>query len=180
MPLKLSEIADTVGGTIDGDGGVTISGVAPIETATPSEISFVANPRYKQHIATTKAGALVLDHETDSKGIPAIRHPEPYLTFAKIIDLLYPEEQLTKPGIDQTSIVADNAKIDDLVAIGPLCHIRNSVTIGAGTELVSSVYIGSNVTIGKNCRLYPGVRIMDGVCIGNNVRIHSATVIGSD
>lgn len=169
-----------MGGTIEGDEAVVISGVAPIESADSTQISFVANARYRIHIATTKAGALVLDEKTECTERPVLRHPLPYLTFAHIIDLFHPDRPLVEPGCHASAVIADRARIDATAAVGPLCHIADGAVIGPGCELVSSVFVGRDVTLGENCRLYPGVRVLDGSRLGNGVFIHSSTVIGSD
>ena len=178
--LTLQELADRIDGKVEGDGQVVITGAAPIQSATDGEISFVVNDRYVKYLATTHAAAVVLDEKTECSRLPVLRHPNPYLAFAYIIDLLYPDLPLVSPGTDPTAVVEEDVTIDASAAVGPLCHIRSGASIGKGSQLVSSVFVGRNVTISENCLIYPGVRIMDGCRIGNNVIIHSSTVIGSD
>jgi len=178
--ISLTELADHAGGKVDGDGSVAINGIAPIEKATAGQISFIANNRYKKFIETTKASALVLDPETDSKGIPCIRVKNPYLAFAQIIDFFFPEERIVEAGVDPSSVIHETARIDNTAGVGPFSHISKNSTIGKDTELISSVFIGRDVVVGNNCKFYPGVKILDGTRIGNNVIIHSSTVIGSD
>ncbi len=178
--LSLQELADQVGGKVEGDGQVVISAAAPIQSATDGEISFVVNERYVKYLATTQAAAVVLDEKTECSRLPVLRHPSPYFAFACIVDLLYPDAPLVSPGIDPTAVVEDGTTVDSSAAIGPLCHIRRGVSIGKGSQLISSVFAGRNVTIGNDCLIYPGVRIMDDCRIGNNVILHSSAVIGSD
>lgn len=180
VAFTLAQLAERVGGTVEGSGTTEITAAAPIESACPGDISFVANRRYTKFVATTNASALVLGPDIECTRIPVLRHENPYLAFACVIDILFPDERLLPPGIDPTAVVAATATIDPTAGIGALCHIREGARIGAGTELVSSVYVGKEAEIGNNCRIYPGVRIMDGTIIGNNVIIHSSTVLGSD
>lgn len=180
IKITLSELADKTQAELEGDGGIEIIGAAPIETAKPGDITFIANQKYLKHLDTTKASAIVLDKDTPCPGLAALRHDNPYLTFAKVIDILHPDTVDVNPGIDSTSVVDESVKIADTARIGPLCHIKEGASVGDGSRIVSSVYIGKNVSIGSNCLLYPGVRIMDGSKIGDNVIIHSSTVIGSD
>ncbi|HOD66174.1 MAG TPA: UDP-3-O-(3-hydroxymyristoyl)glucosamine N-acyltransferase [candidate division Zixibacteria bacterium] len=180
MAFTVAYLAERVGGTVAGDGSVEIGAAAPIETAGPGDISFIANPRYARFLATTRAGAVVVSPQTECPRLPLIRHAQPYLAFACILDLLYPDERLVAPGIDPRAVVAAGAVVDPTAGVGALCHIREGVRIGAGTELVSSVFVGRDVVVGDNCRIYPGVCLMDGTRLGNNVIIHSSTVIGSD
>jgi len=180
VPLTLREIADAVGGTVEGNADTEITGAAAIQTADKGEISFIANKRYLKYLPTTQAAAVVLSPDTECSHIPVIRHPNPYLAFAQVVDLLYPETPLLTPGVDPNAVIEESATIAPSAAIGPLCHICSGASIGKGTQLVSSVFIGRNVSIGENCLIYPGVRIMDNCKIAGNVIIHSSTVIGSD
>lgn len=179
-PLTLREIAAAVSGEIEGNADVQITGAAAIQAAGEGDITFIANVRYLKYLSTTKASALVLDPKTECANHPVIRHPNPYLAFAQVVDLLYPDIPLVEPGVDPKAVIEGNVTIDPTAGVGPLCHVRSDASIGKGTQLVSSVFIGRNVAIGENCLIYPGVRIMDGCKIGHNVIIHSSTVIGSD
>ena len=179
-PLSLGRLAEAVGAELEGDPKLLIEGAAPIDSAGPGQISFVANPRYLHHLENTQASAVVLDPNTPYSGPAVLRHSNPYLTFAKVLDLLYPDPILVEPGIHARAIVEDGAEIDSTAAIGPLCHVRPGARIGSGTQLVSGVFVGDDVLVGEGCLIYPGVSILHGCRIGNNVIIHSSTVIGSD
>ncbi len=176
----LSEIADLVGGTVDGDAQIVVRSAAPIQTAGPGDLSFVANPKYSHFMATTRAEALVLAPGVDCDRLPVIRHENPYLAFATAIDLLYPNEPLIPKGIDASAVIVKTEGIDSTTRIGPLCTVGDGGRIGANCQLVASVNIGADVQIGEGCIIYPGVTIMNGCRIGDRVIIHPGVVIGSD
>ena len=178
--LKLGDIASRVNAQLEGDPDQEITGAATIDSAGPGQISFLTNPKYKRFLESTQAAALVLDTETVVDGKNVLRHPEPYLTFARILDLLYPPKKIIPTGIHKSSVVETAALVDAGACVGPLCHLCEGAQIGAGTQLLSSIYVGHGSTIGTDCLIYPGVRIMDNCRIGNNVIIHASTVIGSD
>jgi UDP-3-O-[3-hydroxymyristoyl] glucosamine N-acyltransferase len=178
--ISLRELAEKTASKVDGNGDVVITGVAPIETAGAGDITFVANKRYLKYLESTNASAVVLDEEAPCSRLSVIRNKNPYLTFAKIVDVLCPDQTDFDGGVDSTAIVADSAQVSPGALIGPLCHIGAESRIGDKSRLMSSVYIGEGVTIGSNCLLYPGVRVMNGTKIGNNVIIHPSAVIGSD
>ncbi|MEA1980521.1 MAG: UDP-3-O-(3-hydroxymyristoyl)glucosamine N-acyltransferase [candidate division Zixibacteria bacterium] len=180
ISFTLNEIASEVNGTVKGNGDVIINGIAPIQTAIEKQITFIANKAYYKYLQDTKASAVILSPEAPETDLPVIINDNPYLTFAKVINLLYPEEKFIDKGIDPSAVIEKNTKIDSSTGIGALCHIRDGATIGENCQLVSSVFIGRNVTIGDNCLLYPGVKILDDCKIGNNVIIHAGTVVGSD
>lgn len=176
----LADLADRVGARVDGDGSVAVHSVNTITDAGPGQLSFVHNKKYRKFIPETRASALVLDLETDSSGRPALRHPNPYLTFARIIDILHPVARIVPAGIHGSAVVDGSAAVDGNAGIGPLCVVEAGARIGAGTQLVSSVHVGPQTTIGENCVLHPGVRILHRCTIGNNVILHPGVVIGSD
>ncbi|MFH1686961.1 MAG: UDP-3-O-(3-hydroxymyristoyl)glucosamine N-acyltransferase [bacterium] len=178
--LTLGDIAARVNARLEGDPEIEITGAATIEDAGRGQITFLANPKYKCFLSTTQAAALVLDTETIAEGKNVLRHPQPYLAFARILDLLYPPEQIVPVGTDPSAVIEPGAQIDSQAAVGPLCHICREAHIGARTQLISSAYVGRGSRIGSGCLIYPGVKIMDNCRLGDNVIIHASTVIGSD
>jgi UDP-3-O-[3-hydroxymyristoyl] glucosamine N-acyltransferase len=178
--LTLGELAAAIGGELEGEANRVVRTAAPIETAGPDDISFVANEKYVKYIATTKAGALVLAPDIPCPDTPVIRHQNPYLAFAHAVDLLYPGEPLVSEGIDPSAVVDPDAEVDGSARIGPLCRIGPGCRIGRNCQLVASVYVGKNVQLGDDTLLYPGVRVMSDCIIGDRVILHSGAVIGSD
>lgn len=179
-PITLAELAEMTGADLDGDGSVLISGVAPIEQAQPGTITFVAKSTFEKHIPTTKASAIVLAPNIEAGAIPVLRHKNPYLTFARIIDLLYPVPRKVNPGTDASAAIHQTAQVDQTAGIGPLCTLSDRATVGANSQLMAQVYLGQGAAIGEDCLIYPGVSIMDGCQIGNRVILHAGVVIGSD
>ena len=180
IALSLADIVGRVGGEISGDSSVVISGVAPIEQAVAGQISFVANVKYQHFIETTTASALVLSPDAPCPRLPVIRHPNPYLTFAKIVELFHPVTRRVPAGIAPTAVVDSSVQLGPDAGVGPLAHIGSNSQIGRETQIMASAYIDRDVSIGDNCLIYPGVRIMHGSRIGNNVILHPGVVIGSD
>ena len=178
--ITLAELAEQTGADLDGDGSVLISGVAPIEQAQPGSITFVAKSTFERHIAATKASAIVLTPKTEAGAIPVLRHKNPYLIFARIIDLLYPLPRRVAPGLDGSSTIHDTARIDATAGIGPQCILAEKVSVGANSQLMAQVYLGQGAAIGEDCLIYPGVKIMEGCQVGNRVILHAGVVIGSD
>ncbi|MBI5266943.1 MAG: UDP-3-O-(3-hydroxymyristoyl)glucosamine N-acyltransferase [candidate division Zixibacteria bacterium] len=180
ITMTLAEIARQVGATPQGNAQTEISDVAPIERAVFGQISFVANAKYNRHVETTSASALVLLPDVPCSRIPTLRHLNPYLTFAKIIDLFYPEERRVPAGVHPSAIVDSGATVDPSAGIGPMVHIGTGSRIGRDSQIMASAFVGGDVRIGERCLIYPGVRILDDTIIGNDVIIHPGVVIGSD
>ncbi|MEW5925411.1 MAG: UDP-3-O-(3-hydroxymyristoyl)glucosamine N-acyltransferase [Candidatus Zixiibacteriota bacterium] len=180
MGIKLEELAKLTGGQLVGDGSIIIESAAPIHTAHAGQISFVANKKYIRYLDTTAAAAVVLSLDIDYDKIPVIKHKDPYLAFAIILDKLYPDEAITETGIHPSAVTAPSAKVGNNSSIGALCYVGENSEIGDNTLVMPKVYIGKQVKIGNNCKIYPGVNILDKTVIGDDAIIHSGTVIGSD
>ena len=180
VSLTTAQLAEKIGARLEGDKTLLICGAAPVETAEPNHISFIANSLYEKHLSLSKAGAVVLNNDMDSQGKTVLRHPSPQLAFARILDLLYPDDQTAASGIHQSAIIDESAEVATEAAIGPHCHLESESSVGEKSRLMTSVYLGKNAAVGKNCLIYPGVVILSDCKIGNNVIIHSSTVVGSD
>jgi UDP-3-O-[3-hydroxymyristoyl] glucosamine N-acyltransferase len=180
LNTKLKLLSQIAGGQLSGNGEVEISAAAPIETAQSGQITFVANPKYAKFLESTSASAVVLSPEVKFDRLPSIRHQNPYLAFAIILDHLYPEPERAEFGIHASSVVSESAILGQNTSIGALSFIGNNSSIGDNTKVLPKAYIGNCVSLGSNCKIYPGVHILDDTKIGNNVIIHSGTVIGSD
>jgi len=156
--MKLSRIADILNCELRGDGNVDISGVAGIDEAQPHQLTFVANPKYIPKIKTTRAGAIILGPDAPTTPIPTLVAKDPYLTFAKAIEIFYqPPRPL--PGIHPTATISDG------------------VILGENPSIGANVFIGKNSRLGNNCVLYPNVTIYPHVEIGDDFIAHSNSVV---
>ena len=118
MKMSLSEIAALVGGEVHGDGGKLIEGAAGLDEATEKEISFLANAKYTDRLATTKAGALLVSPDVPLNGRAAVVLKNPHFGWAKVLEVLEKERLRHPAGIHPTAVVAVSAKIGKNVAIG--------------------------------------------------------------
>jgi UDP-3-O-[3-hydroxymyristoyl] glucosamine N-acyltransferase len=179
MEISLKEIAAILGGEIDGDENCMISGMAGIDRAKPGDITFVANPKYAQYIATTGASAIVCALETIAPGRNLIKVANPYLAYAKALRFLNPPR--TEPGtVDPGAFIADDARLGDNVTVYPFVYIGAGCRIGDNVTIYPHCCICAGVEIGEGTLLHPHVTIEERCRIGNRVIIHANTVIGSD
>jgi UDP-3-O-[3-hydroxymyristoyl] glucosamine N-acyltransferase len=193
-PLSLEELAAAVqqraqGGLsarLLGDTGHKVAAVAPLESAGGGDLSFLANPRYRRHAASTGAGALVLSDADraalfeQSPGPPALVVCEaPYTWFAFAAGVLSPPAAV-QPGRGAGAVVHADARIDPAASIGPQAVIEEGVEIGAGAQIGAACFLGAGVRVGPGTRLYPGVRVYPGCRIGARGIVHSGAVIGAD
>jgi len=179
--LSIETIAEKFDLTIIGnDKQLIIEGIATLEHAQASDLSFFTNKKYKQDFLSSKAAAIIVS-EADSDSCPgvALITDNPYLAYAKIADYLTRNEEsnITK---HPSAVIHDTATISANSSIGAHTVIAEGVVIGEGTVLEAGCVINAGSSIGSNCHLYPNVTIYHGVTIKNNVIIHSGSVIGSD
>lgn len=177
--MRLQDIATALDCELQGDPAIEISRVWPIETAAHGDLSFVANPRYARFASTTGASALIVALDMRELPIPTLRCREPYLAFARALQLFHSPPPRT-PGVHPTAVIADSARIGTGAAIGPHVVIGDLVKIGNEATIGAGVTIGYGTTIGDRFTAHAGVRVREWVVIGNAVVLHSGAVIGSD
>ncbi len=179
--MKLSEIVERLGGTLDGDGEIEIESVASLVEAGAGDISFLANPKYAAQVASTKASAVIVPSEWDRPAKCAlVRVENSDQSFAEVAELFYEEPPRPVAGVHPSAVVAESARLGDGVSVGANCTIEEGVVIGANTVVSANCYIGYKTLIGENCLLYPQVSTREFSEIGNRVIIHNGSVIGSD
>lgn len=189
--MKLQEIAELLSGelTLPEFSGKEISGIGKIEQAGDDEITFIANPVYEKYFSGTSAGCVIVSRKfnaelyprLDDRKLPLIRVEDPYLSFLTLLDILSPQTELQKVGIDETAVISDTAEIStDEVRIGAHCFIGAKVKIGARVSILPNAVILAGAEISDDVLIYPNVTIYQGTKIGERVIIHSGTVIGSD
>ncbi|ROQ92231.1 UDP-3-O-(3-hydroxymyristoyl)glucosamine N-acyltransferase [Desulfosoma caldarium] len=176
---RLSELAQLLDVTLKGNPNLIVEGVGPLETAGPTQITFLANPKYKAKLERCRAAAVIGDASLEDVGLPVLVSSNPYWTMAKAAQLFYSPPVLN-PGIHASALISPEAFVAEDASVGPWVHVGPGASIGSGTRLYGHVYVGAGVTIGAQCLIYPHVTILDGCRLGNRVIIHSGTVIGSD
>src|SRR5262245_28083552 len=115
--VRLSEIAARLDCVLKGNGNADITGVVGIESAGPGHLTFVSNPKYASKAKTTQAGAIIVTPDFPDVPVATLRHENPYLTFARAIELFYAPPQAA-PGKESTARIASTARIGEGAAIG--------------------------------------------------------------
>jgi UDP-3-O-[3-hydroxymyristoyl] glucosamine N-acyltransferase len=175
----LKELADLVGGQLQGDADLEISSVDPIDEADQGSVTFLANSKYQSKLDACKASAVILAPGVKTQHKNLIICTNPYLAFAKILTYLH-VSALPLKGMMSGSIVADSAEVDASVTIYPGAIVGERVKIGAGTTLHPGVVLYDDVQVGENCLLHANVTIRERCRLGDRVILQPAVVIGSD
>ncbi|MEJ2471157.1 MAG: UDP-3-O-(3-hydroxymyristoyl)glucosamine N-acyltransferase [Desulfuromonadales bacterium] len=177
---SLAILAELVGGSVSGDPSLTVSGVAPLDTAGPEQISFLTNPKYQGKLEQCRAAAIIV-HPSLAGCLdrPLLLVDNPYLAFAKVLAYF---EAPTSPaeGILPGAHVHPTARIADQVTIAAGCVVAAGARIGRGTRLQPNVVVGENAAIGEDCLLHANVTVREECLIGNRVILQPGAVIGAD
>ncbi len=156
--MKLKEIADALGCRLVGDGALDITGVAGIEHARETELTFLANPKYAAKLKTSRAAAVLVGEELEGLPMQLLVSDNPYLDFARALEFFY-QPPRPAPGVHPTAVIAPSARIGENASIG------------------AYAVIGENVVIGRNAVLHPHVVIYQGAQIGDDFCAHSHAVV---
>jgi UDP-3-O-[3-hydroxymyristoyl] glucosamine N-acyltransferase len=183
--MKLKDIAERLGCSLEGDGDVAILGVAGIEHAGPGQLTFVSNPRYRHAIRTTRASAALLtgnlsvDRDPALPRLAVLRSADPQLDFARAIELFH-QPPPYPPGIHSTAVIASTARIGAGAHIGPYCFVDENVEIGRNAVLHSFVTVYRDAKIGDDFFAHAHVVVREACRIGHRVLLQNGVVIGAD
>lgn len=177
--MKLSEIATALGCSVLGNADLEISGVAGLEDAGSSELTFLSNPKYTPLVRQTKASAILASAALADCDVAVLVSANPYLDFARAIELFHPAPY-REPGIHPTAVIAESATVGENAAIGPFVVIEPGAVIGNNAALHPHVVIERDVTIGDDFEAHPQVTVRHGTKIGNRVMLHNGVTVGSD
>ena len=182
MEFSAKQIAEFIGGRVEGNEDAKVNTFAKIEEGQPGAISFLSNPKYTHYLYDTKSSIVLVNEDLElEKSVEAtlIRVKNAYEAVAKLLQL-YDSMKPQKKGIDPTASVASSAVVGKDVYVGPFAVIGEGAVVGDGTQIYPHTVIGDGVKVGSGCLFYPHVTIYQGCRIGNNVTIHAGTVIGAD
>ncbi len=176
---SLDELGRFLQSRIKGDPEVRVHGIAPLDSASPDQVSFLADSRYRDLVSRCRAAALIVSPEFENLDFNLIITDNPYLALARAA-LLFQPESPEDAGVHPTAFTGKDVILGDDIYIGPLACVGDNCVLGAGSKVLAGAYLGRNVRLGEHCVIHPKASILDGTIIGNRVIIHSGAVIGSD
>jgi UDP-3-O-[3-hydroxymyristoyl] glucosamine N-acyltransferase len=175
--ITAQELADRLGGALlDCPPDRPLTAVMILEAAGPGAVSFLSNARYLAKARASQAGLILAGHKDALEGKPRLAMDDPYLGFAKVVELFYPEPE---PEWDETPIHA-TARVAPDARVAPGASIGARTVIGPRCVLHPGVHIGADCVLGEACELLSGVVLYRRTRLGDRVRLHANTVIGSD
>jgi UDP-3-O-[3-hydroxymyristoyl] glucosamine N-acyltransferase len=178
--FRLADLAVRFGLRLRGDPDLRIDRLATLANAEPGSLSFLANPKYRKHLQSTRASAvLVTEADAEACSCAALIDPNPYLAYARIAAHLHPDPAV-EPGVHAT------ASVDPRARIAASAHIAAHCTIDAGAEIGERVFVGPGSSVGEGARVGADTRLVarvtlcHGIVLGERCLIHPGAVIGSD
>jgi UDP-3-O-[3-hydroxymyristoyl] glucosamine N-acyltransferase len=180
----LGEIAAQLGGELIGDPGLVIERIGPLETATASTLSFLANPRYQAQLASTAAACVIvapaLRDAASARGA-ALVAADPYLYFARLTQWWARRRRAPDvPGVHASAVIDASARVAASASLGPFVVVEAGASIGAGAVLGAHCVIGAHASVGDGTRLAPRVTLGERCRIGARGIVHAGVVIGAD
>jgi UDP-3-O-[3-hydroxymyristoyl] glucosamine N-acyltransferase len=186
MSTRVEELVERLGGQLKGDGKVEVVGIAPLDHATASHLTFLSNPKLRAQAAQTHAAGIIVSAQDDeflgdSYSGARIVTDNPYAYFAKAAQFFANKKALpVVAGIHPQASVAPTAHIDKSACIGPNVVIEDDVTVAANCVIDAGSYIGRGAKIGSSTHFFARVTFHANCEIGQNGIIHSGAVVGTD
>lgn len=180
--LTLREVAEMVGGTLEGDPEIRIEGIAPISQARKNELGFLAQGRYLKHLETTGAAALLVSRDLagDVVSFPArIVVQEAHQALPPLLGHLFPAQE-PEPGIHPTAVFGHGVSLGQDVTVGPYAVVEPGNVIGDGVRIGAHTVVGADCTIGEDSVLHPHVVLYPRTVLGKRVILHAGVRLGVD
>ena len=176
--MKLSALAAALGMTLHGD-DAEFTGLNTLEAATGTEVSFLANPKYTQALARTRALAVIVAPEFQDQVKTALVSENPYRDFAGAATF-FERKHGEFSGISGQASIDSTAELGEGCTVYPFVFIGPRTRIGEDCVLFPGAYVGEDCIIGKSCTLYPGAVVLAGISLGDNCVLNAGSVIGTD
>lgn len=177
--MKLGELASRLGAELRGEADTEITGVKGIEEAGPSEITFVANPRYAGLARKTHAAAILVEPDFQEISAATLRIRNPYLAFCRALGLFY-QPPAYAPGIHPTAVIHPTAQIGENAHIGAYVVVGPQVRLGPHATLLPHVVLYPGVQAGSHFFAHAHAVVRENCILGDHVTLENGAIIGSD
>ncbi|HTJ29526.1 MAG TPA: UDP-3-O-(3-hydroxymyristoyl)glucosamine N-acyltransferase [Acidobacteriaceae bacterium] len=177
--MKLAELAERLGAELHGDGAIEVTGVRGIEEAGPSEITFVANPKYAGLARETRAAGILVEPGFPEITAPTLRLKNPYLAFAQALGFFYQPPHY-QPGIHPTAVVDPTARIGANAHIGAYAVLGPGVNVGDHATILPHVVLYPGVTVGSHFFAHAHAVVREHCTLGDHVTLENGAIVGSD
>ncbi len=177
---NLGDLAVRFGLGLRGEPSLRVSRVATLSTADSGSLSFLANPRYRKQMQSTRATAVLVgpDYAADCP-VAALIDPNPYLAYARIAELLHPQPP-PETGIHPSAVISAGARVAATAYVGALAVVEDDADIGEGVFVGPGCIVHRGARVGSGSRLISRVTVYPDVRIGRRCILHAGAVVGAD
>ena len=182
MKFTAEQIAGILEGEVVGNPNAEVFRLSKIEEGEEGSLTFLANPKYINHIYTTKASVTIVNDSFVPESeitTTLIKVEDAYVSFSKLLEF-YNQVKLNKNGIEPQTFISEGVKYGENLYLGSFSYIGQNVVLGNNVKIYPNSFIGDNVVIGDNAFIFAGAKIYSETVIGNNCTIHSGVIIGAD
>ncbi|HET9481499.1 MAG TPA: LpxD N-terminal domain-containing protein, partial [Candidatus Polarisedimenticolia bacterium] len=130
----VEDLARLLGGRVAGDGRRVLAAIAPLDSAGPSDLSFLANRKYLPQARVTEAGAVIVAEGVDLPGRTRLVVEDPYLALAEALAIFLPAGR-PPAGIDERAVLGAGLVLGDEVSI------MAGAVLGAGCRIGSRTVV---------------------------------------
>ena len=181
--LTLAEVAQLVGGRLEGDGNTPVRGIGPVdEVRGEDQVAFLATKRYARFVPDSTAGAYLVASALESyvpEGIPCVVVDDAYPALREGLAHFHPDRAWT-PEVHSTAVIGKGVSLGEGIRIGPYAVIEPGAVIGDCTRIGAHCVVGCDSEIGRDCLFYPHVVVYHDCSVGDRVILHSGVRVGSD
>jgi len=181
MAVRLAELAELVGGELNGSGEIPLTGAAPLADVGPGAITLVDAEEKLPQLANSSAAAVVVPRglNTSSLAIPTLVVGNPHAAFATIMKRFYPPRVHPRTGVSPQASVSASAQLAEDVEVQAGAFVGDDVIIGAGTTIHSGAVIMAGCRLAEGVTIYPRVVLYENTLVGPRTIIHAGTIIGA-
>ena len=183
MKFTVDQIAQLLGGAVEGNGQEEILTLSKIEEAQKGSISFLSNLKYEPRLYTSGASAVIVGKDFQPKkpiSAALIRVRDPYTSFTLLLEEYHKFISFQKEGTEAPSFIGEEVEVGESLYRGAFSYIGKGCKIGNNVKIYPQVYLGENVEIGDNTLILSGAKIYPNTKIGHHCTIHAGAVVGSD
>lgn len=182
MEFTARQIAEYLGGQVEGPADVTVNTFSKIEEGKAGSLSFLSNPKYTQYLYKTQSSVVLVNADLQLEhpvSATLIRVANAYESVARLLQL-YESMKPRKSGVDPLAFVSPGAKVGEGCYVGAFAYIGEGAEIGTGCQIFPHAYVGDGVKMGSDCIVYPNAVVYHGCRIGQRVTLHAGSVVGAD
>lgn len=179
MHARLNELAELVGGRVEGESELLISGASPLGFAQAGEITLCEHPRFLAPLAASPAAAVVVPPGLQLEHRPTIVVAKPQAAFARIVAHFRPQRKPRKVGIHPLALISSTAKLAPNVEVHAGASLGDDVVLGEGCVIHAGARLMDGCRLGKNVTVFPNAVLYENTLVGDRVLIHAGAVLGA-